>query len=161
MGHWSSDPHQLAVLVNRLSSRLGSEHVLRAELRASPVPERSVKWTQMVGKKEVKSARRGAKERIERAHSPGFSSRPLMLYSEPQPREVMYAVPDGSPQFVWMNKRRERIVSCVGPERIETLWWRGPSVRRDYYRIATESGEHLWIFRQLTDEKWFAHGEFA
>ena len=30
-----------------------------------------------------------------------------------------------------------------GPERIETLWWRGPSVRRDYYRIAVESGEPL------------------
>ena len=43
--------------------------------------------------------------------------------------------------------------SCahVGPERIETLWWRGPSVRRDYYRIATESGSQLWIFRRLAD----------
>ena len=40
----------------------------------------------------------------------------------------------------------------MGPERIETLWWRGPSVRRDYYRVATESGRHLWMFRRLRTE---------
>jgi protein ImuB len=93
--------------------------------------------------------------------SEGMPPRPLMLYAEPQARDVMYAAPDGPPQFVWMNQRREPVVSCVGPERIETLWWRGPSVRRDYYRVTTESGDHLWMFRQLADGKWFAHGEFA
>ena len=35
-GRWPTDPHQLAVLVNRLSSRLGCERVLRAELRDEP-----------------------------------------------------------------------------------------------------------------------------
>ncbi len=84
-----------------------------------------------------------------------------MLYSEPQMRVVTCVEPDGPPQFVWMNQHRERIVGLVGPERIETLWWRGPSVRRDYYRMATESGGHLWMFRQLDDGKWFVHGEFA
>ena len=76
-------------------------------------------------------------------------------------RVVTCVEPDGPPQFLWMNHHREQIVSCVGPERIETLWWRGPSVRRDYYRMATESGGHLWMFQQLEDGKWFAHGEFA
>ena len=75
--------------------------------------------------------------------------------------DVTCVEPDGPPQFLWMNQHRERIVSFVGPERIETLWWRGPSVRRDYYRMATESGRHLWIFQRLVDGKWFAHGEFA
>jgi protein ImuB len=158
-GRWPADPHQLAVLVNRLSSRLGGERVLRAELRASPVPERTAKWVPAMKKKE--GERRGGKEAIRRAHSPDLSPRPLLLYSEPHASEVMCVAPNGPPQFVWMNQRREPVISCVGPERIETLWWRGPSVRRDYYRVATESGEHLWIFRRLADGKWFAHGEFA
>jgi protein ImuB len=156
-GRWPNDPHQLAMLVNRLSSRLGGDRVLQAELRASPVPERAAKWAPAVEKKEGERGRQGDKEKSRRSHSP----RPLLLYSQPQARDVMYVAPDGPPQFVWMNQRRERVVSCVGPERIETLWWRGPSVRRDYYRVAIESGEHLWMFRRLADGKWFAHGEFA
>jgi protein ImuB len=62
---------------------------------------------------------------------------------------------------VWLNRRRERIIHRVGPERIETLWWRGPSVRRDYYRVATQAGQHLWLFRRLADARWFLHGHFA
>jgi protein ImuB len=177
-GRWPTDPHHLAMLVNRLSSRLGCECVLRAELRKSPVPERRVKWEAAVkkaGERRVgdgKSRRVACSRTAQRSvsmsapHMPtslreGIPPRPLMLYSEPQARKVMCVAPDGPPQCVWMNQRRERVVSCVGPERIETLWWRGPSVRRDYYRVATESGEYLWMFRRLTDGKWFAHGEFA
>jgi hypothetical protein len=89
------------------------------------------------------------------------SPRPLSLYTQPEALEVVSIAPAGPPQFVWLNRRRERIVHHVGPERVETLWWRGRSVRRDYYRIATESGHHLWIFRELTNAKWFLHGEFS
>lgn len=158
---WPTDPHQLAVLVNRLSSRLGDERVLRAELRASPVPERGVKWAPVVGKKERERGRGGGKEKSRRLRSPDFSPRPLLLYSKPQAMKVMYVAPHGPPQCVWINQCRERVVSSVGPERIETLWWRGPSVRRDYYRVVIESGSHLWMFRRLADGEWFAHGEFA
>jgi protein ImuB len=160
---WASDPHQMAVLVNRLSSRLGSERVLRAELRKSAVPERAV------GRKEWERGRVGEGERSRKtlspylplSHSPPLPPRPLVLYPEVRAIEVMCVAPDGPPQFVWVRKHRERIVSCVGPERIETLWWRGPSVRRDYYRVATESDGHWWMFRRLVDGKWFIHGEFS
>jgi hypothetical protein len=85
----------------------------------------------------------------------------LLLEPEPQSLEVVCVAPDGPPQFVWLEGRRERIVECAGPERIETLWWRGRSLRRDYYRIATERGSHLWIFRRRSDARWFLHGAFA
>jgi protein ImuB len=88
-------------------------------------------------------------------------TRPLSLHPQLQPLEVVCVALDGPPQFVWLERRRERIVNHVGPERIETLWWRGQSVRRDYYRVATESGSHLWIFRRLSDARWFLHGEFT
>ena len=174
---WPADPHQFAVLVNRLSSRLGHEQVLRAELRASAVPERAVRLATMTAegmRSEERGARkrrvacsRGAKRSVSMSsrmltslRDESMPPRPLLLQCEPQPLEVVCVAPDGPPQFVWLEGRRQRITHCAGPERIETLWWRGPSVRRDYYRIATPSGSHLWIFRRLTDTRWFLHGTF-
>jgi protein ImuB len=73
---------------------------------------------------------------------------------------VISVSPDGPPRGIWLGGRRKQIIWYAGPERIETLWWRGRSIRRDYYRIATEEGDHLWIFRRLNDGKWFWHGVF-
>jgi protein ImuB len=160
---WPTDPHQLAVLVNRLSSRLGYEQVVRPQLGASPVPERAVRYESSVGKSRVK--RRGS-----RARTPALDTqpstldspaRPLLLYPEPQAIEVTSVAPEGPPQFVWTAGQRERIAAHWGPERIETLWWRGPTLRRDYYRIVTEAGSQQWIFCRLSDGQWFLHGIFA
>ncbi|HEY3394954.1 MAG TPA: DNA polymerase Y family protein [Lacipirellulaceae bacterium] len=185
---WSSDPHQLALLVNRLSSRLGEEQVLRAELSASPVPERAVRFVSLTKGWLARSrpgtrqnsvpCARGGTAKPRRSRSGLAQSRrlrsaqtnlplspspplPILLHSAPQALEVVCVAPDGPPQFVWLENRRQRIVHHAGPERIETLWWRGSSVRRDYYRVALESGSHLWIFRRLTDRRWFLHGAFA
>jgi protein ImuB len=175
---WSRDSHQLPLLVNRLSSRLGHKQVLRAELRASPVPERAVRWAAAVERsrkmQNAKCKMQNAKwqssaiKNLQFRAPPGgwscnlqSSPRPLLLHPEPETLEVVCIAPDGPPQFVWLKNHRQRIVHFAGPERIETLWWRGPSVRRDYYRVALESGNHLWIFRRLSDGRWFLHGAFA
>lgn len=184
---WSMNPHQLAVLVNRFTSRLGQNRVLRAELRASAVPERAVQWGEVarreargVRRKGKETGRQGDKDRGRRGDSKAsldtrvslspclplspsicLPPRPLSLYPQPQALEVVCVAPDGPPQAVWLGGRREPIVACTGPERIESLWWRGPSVRRDYYRVATEAGIHLWLFRRLGGSGWFMHGVFA
>jgi protein ImuB len=72
------------------------------------------------------------------------------------------------------DARRRQVVCAQGPERIETAWWRGPCVRRDYFLVecvadgAREGGEggaggveRWWIFRRLRDGAWFLHGLFA
>jgi protein ImuB len=74
---------------------------------------------------------------------------------------VVALAPDGPPVQILLNKGTYRIVRHWGPERIETGWWRGRSLRRDYYRLETRSGHWLWVFRQLTDGKWFLHGMFG
>lgn len=70
------------------------------------------------------------------------------------------------------------VVKAHGPERIETAWWRGPTVRRDYYIVETVAGGRYWIFRRLgfcrmgfrrlgsgpakrPGSEWFLHGTFA
>jgi protein ImuB len=50
----------------------------------------------------------------------------------------------------------------AGPERIESGWWDGRDVRRDYYVARTPAGTRLWIFRERrTQGGWFLHGVFG
>ena len=53
-----------------------------------------------------------------------------------------------------------RVRRCWGPERIETAWWRGATLRRDYWRVETERGQWLWVFYDLRQQVWFLQGAF-
>jgi len=70
-------------------------------------------------------------------------SRPVWLLAEPQPLEDALEIEDG-------------------PERIESGWWDGHDVRRDYYVARTPAGVRLWIFRERrAPGRWFLHGVFG
>jgi protein ImuB len=48
------------------------------------------------------------------------------------------------------------------PERIETGWWDGGDIARDYYTATDLHGVRLWIFRERTaPHRWFLHGVFG
>lgn len=50
----------------------------------------------------------------------------------------------------------------AGPERIESGWWDGGDVRRDYYLVETRTGQRGWAFRSITDRgPLLLHGWFA
>jgi protein ImuB len=72
----------------------------------------------------------------------------------------MSLMPDGPPlRFTWEGNEYRVVHSC-GPERIETGWWRGPDIHRDYYVVATHLGTRFWLFRRREDDRWFLHGCF-
>jgi protein ImuB len=61
-----------------------------------------------------------------------------------------------------------------GPERIESGWWDGKGVARDYYvarppagRLQGEGqdgaslGARLWVFQERQSKRWYVHGVFA
>jgi len=48
-----------------------------------------------------------------------------------------------------------------GPERIESGWWDGRGVARDYYVAREAHGERLWIFQERHTARWYVHGVFA
>jgi len=56
-----------------------------------------------------------------------------------------------------------------GPERIESHWWTGQDIQRDYYIARNLQGMNLWIFRDLklsrepstAHSSWFLQGLFA
>lgn len=71
------------------------------------------------------------------------------------------------PNQIQLAGRTYSIIHSWGPERIETGWWKGPSVRRDYYRVELDDGQWWWIFRAFPTAKsrdrrssWMLHGYF-
>ena len=49
----------------------------------------------------------------------------------------------------------------AGPERIESGWWDGGDVRRDYYPARLASGQLAWVFRPIGGAGFMLHGWFA
>lgn len=50
----------------------------------------------------------------------------------------------------------------AGPERIESGWWDGEDVRRDYYIVETSQGQQAWVFCPVGERGPFMlHGWFA
>ena len=57
---------------------------------------------------------------------------------------------------------REAVTLLAGPERIESGWWDGNDVRRDYFVAEDRQGARLWVFRERGGNgKWYLHGIFG
>ncbi|MGE5320420.1 MAG: Y-family DNA polymerase [Hyphomicrobiaceae bacterium] len=48
-----------------------------------------------------------------------------------------------------------------GPERIESGWWDGGDVARDYYMAEDRNGAQLWVYCDRASGEWYLHGVFA
>ena len=77
--------------------------------------------------------------------------RPVWLLAEPEP--------------IGHRLEAQPWVLRDGPERIESGWWDGADVRRDYFIAENPRGETVWIYRDhrygTDDGEWFLHGLFA
>jgi len=80
-------------------------------------------------------------------------------------------VDDGMPRPVWLLDAPLPLGSDwvleQGPERIESGWWDGRGVARDYYVARRSCGTHrpqgpkLWVFQERRSKRWYVHGVFA
>ncbi|MFZ1990140.1 MAG: DNA polymerase Y family protein, partial [Alphaproteobacteria bacterium] len=94
--------------------------------------------------------------------------RPLKLFANPSPIEVMAAIPDGPPlRFRWRRVLHD-VARAQGPERIAAEWWLdadGPT--RDYFEIEDTRGGRYWVYREglygreTNEPRWFVHGLFG
>lgn len=150
---------QLARLIDRLSSRLGRESVLQPRVTADAQPEQACRYVPVAGQRPVQQEKESAVEANlrDRFHP---VDRPLYLHHPPLPLQVLAAVPDGPPARFHVERDWHAVARYWGPERIETGWWRGDSIRRDYYRVETDGGLRFWLFRRLDDGRWFLQGRF-
>ncbi len=159
--------HQLARLVDNLSNRLGRRQVLRARVEREPQPENACTLQPMTGRRQdgveqatvKKLSSRLARQRAEPTVDDPMR-RPTRLLSPPQLIEVISLAPEGLPAQFKSNQQPYSVIQYWGPERIESGWWRGPSVRRDYFRVETEHGAWWWIYRDMQTNLWYLHGVF-
>lgn len=144
-------------LVERLSGRLGADRVVA--IRPNSDHDPSLAWRP---EPWLARTRRLAatKQKVEASASSSTPPRPTRLLPQPRPIHVVALAPQGYPQQFADRGVESRVVRCWGPERIETGWWRGPSLLRDYFRVETTSGTHAWIFRNLRSRRWYLHGWF-
>jgi len=148
---------ELAGLIDRLASRLGRRAVVRPRLRPEAQPELACCYDSLVSGPLDKRRRRRGPSWPERCRLP---PRPLRLFERPLAVVTVSIVPEGPPLCFRLGGREHRVTWTWGPERIETGWWRGRPIGRDYYRIETAVGRRYWLFRRLRDGKWFLHGAF-
>jgi protein ImuB len=118
--------------MDRLSARLGEQQVHGLKAVADHRPETS--WA-MADAEEDHARSTGS--------SLKFAERPLWLLSQPKPLQ----------QSGWFA-----LVTASGPERIESGWWDGGDVQRDYFIAHTQQGATLWVFKDLNDGSWHLHG---
>jgi protein ImuB len=88
--------------------------------------------------------RRG-EQRVAEAAPAATPPRPVWLLPQPQPLS-------------------SRIVRQLGKsERIESGWWDGRDVRRDYIVADLDSGQRAWLYREVGGDEhaWMVHGWFA
>jgi protein ImuB len=135
-------------LIERLRARLGTEAVHGLTRLPAHRPERA--WAVAEPPLPV-TGRRGA--RAERGADTGPARRrPLWLLPAPQPLTVR----DGLP------RRRGPLRLVDEPERIETGWWDGAEIARDYYTAVDVHGVRLWVFRErAAPHGWYLHGVFG
>jgi protein ImuB len=152
----------LTRLLERLRARLGDAQVLRLQPVADHRPERATRAVPVQG--PALSARGAAATGVDvgAALQAGATStlplhRPAWLLPEPVP----LATRDTQPL---LQGRPLQLVS--GPERIESGWWDGAVVARDYFIALAEDGSLVWLYRSRLpavpgEVTWFLQGRFA
>jgi len=188
---------QVGMLLDRLAGRLGRGAVFEPKLVCDAQPEHAwasvppaARGPQFRASLASQAPRHsgGREPRLPpRATAHGTASmagpqrRPIWLLPRPLRLESVSVV-DGwdavngppvrfrlaSPPTPGAGMQMHEVVKAHGPERIETAWWRGPTVRRDYYVVETNTGSRYWIFCRLrgasasrSGGEWFLHGMFS
>jgi protein ImuB len=153
-GLWQPGEHggraaaQAPELIERLRARLGAEAVYGLRVVEDHRPEAA--WRMREPVLTTSGIQSGLQnDPVRNAVS---DRRPLWLL--PVPRQLNER--DGLP------RRRGPLRLLGEAERIETGWWDGAEVARDYYTAVDVRGGRLWVFREREPpHRWFLHGVFG
>jgi protein ImuB len=145
-GEGQDGPSQL---VERLRARLGEEAVYGVASIPEHRPEAA--WRR-VHELSLTSVRRMGEKMTDRGSGDDMP-RPVWLLDAP----LAISLSD------IQEGHRSGLVLEQGPERIESGWWDGRGVARDYYiaRQRQPHGARLWVFQERLSKRWYLHGVFA
>lgn len=133
-------------LIARLADKLGDGQVFLAEPVERYLPEKA--WEK---RSEVSLEQDTTPMGLTRDVLP---DRPLRVLKAPEP---LYK--NGSTLQLSDSSRRWRVVQAEGPEVLAGEWWFS-QFQRSYYKLATDSGEDLWVFQTPASDTLYLHGYF-
>ncbi len=140
-GFHEREPEAIGRLFEKLHARLGETACYRLQSVVDHRPEKA--WAKSFGFSHATDAR---------AAAVNDHCRPLWLLDPPE----RLCQRQGWPCY------RGRLCIERGPERIESGWWDGQDVARDYYVAHSTAGVRLWIYRERQPpHAWFLHGFLA
>jgi protein ImuB len=127
----------ITYLVERISARIGDEAVQGVTTVAEHRPQYA--WS--------------FKDPEQAANCVAVSTarRPLWLLPESRPLHLE----QGIPLYQGALKLLDR------PERLETGWWDGDGIARDYYVAVNPAGNHVWVYQDRRSGAWYLHGIFG
>jgi protein ImuB len=150
----SEDDMPIDDVMDRLRARIASTQLYALTLRADHRPERAFQQIAPIqfkpNARQIKRAKHSKKEKAKENRAQlsikVSASRPIWLLVAPtvltnHPEAAGYAL-------------------LQGPERIESGWWDGKPIRRDYFIARNRHGQRCWLFRNA-DGAWYLHGLFA
>ncbi len=150
----ASEAEGLSRLLERLSARLGDAQVQRVLPVADHRPERASRTVPAQAAPVPPSP-------TPALATPGEAGQPLHRPAWLLPEPLPLAERDALPQ---LEGRPLQLLS--GPERIETGWWDGGLVARDYYIAQQADGSLVWVYRGRLPAtpgtaNWFLQGRFG
>jgi protein ImuB len=151
----------LGRLIERLHARLGPGGLWRVSPYPDHRPEAAyrVEWVDDLTRLTPKAASPTRPTRPAPLNRPPGLPRPLWLLHTP------LALTERNTRPFWHGP----LALVAGPERIETGWWDGNLVERDYFVAQNDEHELVWIFRSRTGRSnhgpgpgtWYLHGLFG
>lgn len=157
----------LALLTDRLASRLGEGALTAPEAVQSHLPERAARYRSLHDRGPGEKAGAPAGWRADR-----LALRPTLLVTPPEPVALpRHPGPAGGggallAGFRWRGRDRQ-VAALDGPERIAPEWWRDDAAGpRDYFRVRDGEGAVYWMFRTPPaapggDAGWYLQGVYA
>jgi protein ImuB len=133
-----------AALVESLRARFGVEGVYGLDLVTDHRPER-------VWMRRTEKLLHGSTGSAQPASS--APDRPLWIL--PAPAQLTAVAAAACREALAGEQRAD------APERIESGWWDGRDIRRDYYAVVIGDGQRLWVYQDCGTRDWYLHGIFG
>ncbi|MEM5330661.1 DNA polymerase Y family protein [Paraburkholderia sp. JHI2823] len=156
----------LGQLFERIGARLGEQNVLQLFVEDDHRPElaMSARPYRESGAKRSRKPRKGRNgPDMEKESAPvqsAFDLPEVPLPAQPRPawlleKPLKLATRGDRPVY------RRPLKTLTRTERIESGWWDGEGVGRDYYVAADDQGRMFWLYRERIGGQWYLQGLFG
>jgi protein ImuB len=147
----------ISALTREVVARLGPQYLSRFIWRESFLPENRY---QVVSVLSVPTEVDG--DQTKNTPIEGINARPSTILPKVEKIDVWAVLPDQVPARINWRGRSFKILNGIGPERIAAEWWSSKELsERDYFKVQSETGDWLWIYRENSAGQWFLQGNWS